>query len=379
MGTHRSLHLAFRVRRDMKILYLIDTLEIGGTPTQLKRITRGLQCRGMEQYIVCLNKAAPENLQFFRDLCIQVHVMGKLRFFTGIGLLWLFLFMRREKFDWIVTFLFVSDIIGRIFGACSGRRILSSLRSANPHEPFWTRTIQKMTVCFCDKIVANSAFAADLSVRNYRAERRKLHIIHNIITNDYSGDALPPSVRQRLDKLPKEAVLLGSIGRFAPEKGFDVLIHALSILRNPAVHLCIVGYGSLREALETQAQDYGILDRVHMVFVPAVPQEFFRRLHVYIQPSRRESMSNALMEAMGAGCAVVASDIPGNVELIEYGKYGWLFPSERPDALAATLQNVLAHPVSASKIARKAQQHIFRSYSEVSAIQEWELVLAHKY
>ena len=78
---------------------------------------------------------------------------------------------------------------------------------------------------------------------------------------------------------------------------------------------------------------------------------FLAALDVFAFPSRMEGRSNALAEAIAAGLPIVASDIPGNDELIEHGKTGLLVPPENPEALANAIKKLIEDKDLAKKLA----------------------------
>ena len=79
---------------------------------------------------------------------------------------------------------------------------------------------------------------------------------------------------------------------------------------------------------------------------------------LFVLPSRREGMSNALMEAMLHGLPCVATDISGSQDLIESGINGLLVPPMDIDALADAIDYVLGHPREALEMGKNARATI---------------------
>lgn len=139
-----------------------------------------------------------------------------------------------------------------------------------------------------------------------------------------------------------ETIKLMCIGNLIPDKGVDVIVRALSAV--PAAHLSIIGAGSEHEKLTRLARDLAIKERVH--FTGALPPaDIASRLamtDVYISASYHEGRSNALLEAMASGCAVVVTRIPGIDELVQHEKTGLVFDAGDVDALKELLQRLAA-------------------------------------
>jgi glycosyltransferase involved in cell wall biosynthesis len=115
-----------------------------------------------------------------------------------------------------------------------------------------------------------------------------------------------PEARTALD-LPIDGPLVGHIGRLAPSKGQATVIEALP--RLPGVTFALVGTGPDREALAALAGRLGVADRVR--FMGGLDRQqiadFLKAIDVFVFPSHFEGLSLALIEAMMAGAAIVAS------------------------------------------------------------------------
>lgn len=135
---------------------------------------------------------------------------------------------------------------------------------------------------------------------------------------------------------------LGSVSRLAPEKGIDVLLEAFARLHTerPEARLTLAGDGVLRAELESRARALGIADVV--TFPGHVDaSELLARLDVVVQLSVWENCSYALLDAMRAGCGVVATDVGGNPELLPER---CLVPRGRVDRVVAAVTEQAVRP-----------------------------------
>jgi glycosyltransferase involved in cell wall biosynthesis len=82
-----------------------------------------------------------------------------------------------------------------------------------------------------------------------------------------------------------------------------------------------------------------------------------------VLPSHDEGMSNVVLEAMAAGCAVIASDVGGNPEVIVDGESGLLFPAGNLNALTGLLRALVTDAGRRAEIGRKARERIANHYS----------------
>lgn len=138
---------------------------------------------------------------------------------------------------------------------------------------------------------------------------------------------------------------IGFIGRFQePRKGLMVLVEALpAIIREiPDVRVVVAGPGDSDEFLEGVPQHL----RSRFSFLGRISEEekadFLHSIGVYVAPNTGgESFGIILAEALAAGAAVVASDIPAFQALLGNGKYGELFKSEDSSSLARSISSLL--------------------------------------
>lgn len=141
------------------------------------------------------------------------------------------------------------------------------------------------------------------------------------------------------------ASVVVAVGALTPEKDHVTLLRAIATLRHrlPAARLVIVGDGPERAGLADLARRLGIADRVRFEGAQDEAGAFIRHGHVLAQPSRREALGTAALEAMALGTPVVASATGGLAELLGGGA-GLLVPPGDAGALAHALERALTDP-----------------------------------
>ena len=103
--------------------------------------------------------------------------------------------------------------------------------------------------------------------------------------------------------------MLGTLGRLTEQKGQRLLLQAASSLtkQHPNLVLFLAGVGPLHDDLEAEAGQLGIADRVHFLGLRRDRENLYAAMDIFVLPSQWEGLSLALVEAMGAGRAVVAT------------------------------------------------------------------------
>lgn len=156
-------------------------------------------------------------------------------------------------------------------------------------------------------------------------------------------------------------VVVGTVSRLFREKGHKHLLHAAALLRDscPHLRLLIVGTGDQREALEAQAAQLGLRDRIVFTGFHADLPGALRAMDVFAQPSiDAEGFPTAVLEAQGAGLPVVVSDIGGTVETIHPGHTGLLVPPGDEAALAEAIRSLVDDPARRMAMAAQARPWI---------------------
>lgn len=162
----------------------------------------------------------------------------------------------------------------------------------------------------------------------------------------------------------RSAICITKINQL-PNKGIDILLKAWGILAqeyNRPLKLQIFGRGD-SDLFDQMVADFKIKDSVHFAGLAKDVKESLLEASLFVLPSRREGLSNALLEAMSLGMPCIATDISGNQDLIQHGKNGLLVPSENPRLLADAVVYMLDNPDKAMDMGASARRTIEERYS----------------
>ena len=210
--------------------------------------------------------------------------------------------------------------------------------------------------------LAGGSLAYDLLPRATRflANRLDLRVAVSPDARDTAGDALGGSydlLYNGVELAPYRAAeparsdgpTILFIGRHEPRKGLGVLLEALDRL-SADVRLWVAGEGPETAALRSRSASDARIEWLGTV----TDSEKIARLKgadVFCAPSLRgESFGIVLLEAMAAGTAVVASDLPGYRNVARSGRDALLVPPDDPEQLAAAIRRVLSDPAESSAL-----------------------------
>lgn len=227
-----------------------------------------------------------------------------------------------------------------------------------------------------DAVIAPSRAVADeLQAAGYPAD--KLHLIPNGValpakpTTDSQQLARTALAEANHDLVaaPEESVVVYT-GRLDRNKGLYDLVNAWSeVTKNsPGCRLWLVGEGPDRDQLFQQIKDLDLRGQVVLPGAFDDVEEVLRAANLFILPSYFEGLSISLMEAMAHQVPVIASDIPGNHDIIQSGINGNLVPAGDVSALSHAIQDALAKPDQLKRWTAAAYQTIQENYSLASMV-----------
>jgi glycosyltransferase involved in cell wall biosynthesis len=240
--------------------------------------------------------------------------------------------IRRTNPDLVHTHLVHADV----YGAATSRRLVSTKHNDDRFRTGPFRFVERALARRAAKVIAITDALARFQIERVGLPARKLTTIH------YGLDALPePWGRNPPDDVPRDAVVVLAICRLEPQKGVDMAVRAVALLRERRadVHLVVLGEGNERAGLEALARELDV-----PVYLPGrVPDvaAWLRRAKVLVHPVRWEGFGLAVLEAMLAGLPVVASRVSSLPELVVDGETGLLVPPDDAHALARGIETAL--------------------------------------
>lgn len=162
--------------------------------------------------------------------------------------------------------------------------------------------------------------------------------------------------------LPEDCFAIGWVGRLSEEKGADVLLSAMALLKgHERVRAVMIGAGAERAKLERMAASLGITDSVTWQGAVRDAGHLFSGFDAFALTSRSEGTPMVLFEAMAAGVPIVATTVGGVPDVLSE-REAFLVPPEDPPATASALLRLSTHPVSGRARVIAAEQRVRRDY-----------------
>ena len=342
----------------MKVLQVIDSGGLYGAERVMLALMDSLRIHDVECTLASIAPAdAPEKaLEAEVSQCgfaVTRHIMAGGP--DWIGTLRLLRWARKNRYDLLHTHGYKANcliagmpiqyrripVVATLHGWTSTKR-LSRIRT---YESF-----ERMMLRKAERVVSVS----EDMVRRWKLEHRfngRLRIIPNGIRppnrERYDVGQLPEGIADFIAGGPS----IFSAGRLSPEKGFDVLIEAIGILRdrNVRARLVVVGEGREEAVLRAQIHRLGLDDAILMPGYLPNAASVMPHFSMVAVPSRSEGLPVVLLEALLSGLPVAATAVGDIPTVLERTGAPPPVPSDSPDALAEKLQEMIEAPPNAEK------------------------------
>lgn len=354
-----------------RIAFCITDLDPGGAERALVQIVSGLAARGWEPCVYCLSGpgalVAPLQAAGIPVECLGAtspwawRVVGRLT---------------RALREWrpalLQTFLFHANLAGRWAAWRAGvPATVCGLRVAERDAPWrmrldrWSQRLVRMNVCVSQGV-------ADFALREVGLPPHKLCVIRNGV--EFERFAQARAVDWTACGLPPDATVFLFIGRLHPQKGPELLLEAATpwLKQQSSLHLVYVGEGPLRAELEQQIENRGVMSQVHLLGrrddVPAL----LKGAAALVLPSRWEGLPNVVLEAMAAGCPVIATDVEGTREVLSHKETGLLCRVNSVAELRDALGRLWSSPELRRRLGESSQRIVREHFTWTSVIESYD-------
>lgn len=243
-----------------------------------------------------------------------------------------------------------------------------------------TQRLLRFADRYSDAILVNCEAIRLYMIQQEHVAADKVQLCYNgvVTTEFFPVRQQPPSGHSRPN------IVIGTVCALRPEKGLFVLQEAVAKLKllNCKIELVIVGSGVELGALQSNAVRLGIAAWTFFSLAQRNVADWMRSFDIFVLPSLSEAFSNALLEAMACGCAVIGSRVGGTPELIGNDERGLLFESGDANDLAAKLNRLIQNESLRNVFAARASEFARNNLSiEIAAqrmAQIYKLLLQRK-
>jgi glycosyltransferase involved in cell wall biosynthesis len=350
--------------RPTPVLLTIRQLDFGGTERQITVAAKSFDRSRFTPHIGCFS-ADGERADELRAANIPIVIFPVRSLYAPSTLAAASHFVRyihRHRIQLLHTFDVPTTVFGVAFGRMARTPVVISSQRANRHLTTGSnRRLLRITDRMVDAIVVNCDAMRRHLVEEERVPSRLVHVCRNGLDTA----VFRPDESAKLGRRDDRAVIVGTLCVLRPEKAIVDLIDAFAAVRasRPGTTLIVIGSGPSLPALRARADALGLLGGCRFDVETAHVAERLREIDIFVLPSRSEASSNTLMEAMACGCAVIASRVGGNVELVQDQQTGLLFDAGDVAGLASSIQSLVDSPVLRATLGARAAAFVRDNFS----------------
>lgn len=343
-----------------RLLVVIDGMDVGGSQRQIVHLLTGLD-RNRWQPELAYFRSGSFLLDKLGDSGIPVHHVRKrgrfdIRFLGRFAHL-----LRQRNYSLVHAFSLTAELWVVLAGFVARRRplLIASERNQYADKPVWYWALKRFVVARSAAVIANSAAGARHTARRSGVPVDRFDMVPNGVEIPPPLTAAEVSALRTAIGAPPDRLFGLFVGRLVPQKNPACLVRAQTMLApEHRPWLALAGDGPLREEVRRWAVTSGLASDIALLGERDDSSRLMQAADFLVLPSHFEGQSNAVLEAMAAGCPVIASAVGGTTELVEHERTGLLFADDDAMTLARCMLRFRREPSLRQRLSRRALERI---------------------
>ncbi|HXF98869.1 MAG TPA: glycosyltransferase family 4 protein [Gaiellaceae bacterium] len=367
----------------IRVLRVIARLNMGGPAIHVASLAAGLEPRGYRTTLVAGSLARGEDsMAFLADrLGVTVHAVSELQreispLHDARSIARLAAIIRAERPHVLHTHTAKAGAIARaaarLVGDARPPVVLHTFHGHvlkgyfDPVRTAFFREVERALARASDALVAVSPEVRDELAELGVAPRERFVVIRlGIPLEERLGDATAGLDYRRLYGIPRDAFVVGWVGRMTGVKDTGAAIEVLRALRERGVDgvLCLVGDGPDRGRLEQLAHERGVVRSCFFVGYQPEVAGYYRLFDAFLLPSLNEGTPVSAIEALASGTPVVANRVGGVPDVVRDGRDGFLVQPGDVEGAAERLAALARDPALRERLGQAGRARVLARYS----------------
>jgi glycosyltransferase involved in cell wall biosynthesis len=344
MLTYTHLLVENSLRQRLRVLLLIPHLGGGGAERVTALLAQNLSQAKYDLHLGVITQAGSGVKQM--PPWVTIHALGASR--VRAAALPLLRLIRRTRPDVILSgmahlnflVLLLRPLLPRKTCVLVRQNATISAALSFGSLPRQTRMLYRICYRHADRVICQTAAMASDLISELGSPEARIAVLPNPV----DIEAIRNPCTDRSNEWTGPGPHLLAVGRLSREKGFDMLLDALALvrLRFPQTHLIIAGQGPEEPSLRSLCDFLSIKEAVHFAGYVEKPEIYFPGASVFALSSHHEGMPNALLEAAAGGLPIVALPSSGGVtDLLRDQPGVWMAKEISAPALSVALLSAL--------------------------------------
>lgn len=368
-------------RDGLDALFVLNSLDVGGSETKIVRLANALSGRGMRIGIAYLN----EPTTLLRDIqpAVSTHFLSRQGRFSVKAHAALSCAIEQQRPRNVLSV----NSYPALYVATATRTSRHKPRTIGLMNTTYMRgRFNKMfythVLRYLDWTVYGCQLQRDVWLPADSPMRRRSSVIYNgVDASRFSPSPAGIAEQRARYGIGEHTFVVGTVGRLAPEKNQLSLIEAVAELRAAGadMHLMLVGDGRMRMDLERRAAERGIAAAVTFTGLLSDVRIALKLFDVFVLPSLAlaETFSNAALEAMAMQVPVILSRTGGAAEMIEHGREGYIVAiDELPRRLPELLSRLRTEDALRTRMAAAARSRAQQAFSWEGMLHAYQTLLS---
>lgn len=350
----------------MKILLLTTHLNIGGISTYVLGLAKALKAKGHDVFVASSGGVLVPELAAGGVSHIKIDIRTKSELSPKVfrAVFEIYRITKRLDINVIHAQTRVTQVIGFFVSRLCRKKLVTTCHG------FFRRNIGRVLFpAWGERVIAISEAVQEHLIKDFHVRENRISMVYNGIDVKRFLKDLSEEERDALKDrfgIRKDYCVIGTIARYTPDKGHDVLLYALyEILKEkPNVQLVFVGDGKERLAIIDLAQRLGVSDNVVFIKPQLNTVSVLSIMDVFMfTPRRKEGLGIAPLEALASGKPVIGTKVGGISSIIEDGTNGFLVEPSRAELLVSPVIKLLKDKELYQKMSQAGREKVIQKFS----------------
>jgi len=348
--------------KPIKVLMAINSLVVGGAERVFVNQVNYFDKNKFDVWV--MNTVAEKGKTFRDELNLPAEKIIQFHFnkvFNIKELVKVHKFFKEQKFDVVITSLYLTNFVGRLIAKINKVPVICSYeQNIYPNKTKLQILADRWLARFTDVIFAVSQMVLDFTSKQEGISKSKFKINYNstpLQTNELS-ESEKSNYKKEL-RIPQNATVVTNAGSLVEQKGQTYLIQAAKgvINKNQNVVFLISGQGKLKNQLQKEINDLGLSAKVILAGVQPI-NKVLSITDIFVMPSLWEGLSLVMLEAMSYGKPLVVTDISGVQDVITDGQEGLIVPIKNSQILAEKINLLISDSALKQKLSQNSSVRV---------------------